>query len=243
MAAEDDYRTTLVAVATYNEIENLPALVEAIQQALPGADVLVVDDNSPDGTGRWCDERAERDPRLRVIHREGKLGLGSATIAAFNWGLDRGYELIATMDADWSHDPAVLPALVALSESCDVAIGSRYCPGGEIAGWPASRRVASAVMNRLTRLLLRVPARDASGAFRVYRAEALRRIDLSQITESGYAYLEEILWRLHHAGATIGEAPITFRDRRAGDSKVSSKEIFGKLRMLRRFGLRRPGRG
>lgn len=214
--------------------------MDAIQQALPAADVLVVDDNSPDGTGGWCDRRAAEDARLHVIHRAGKLGLGSATIAAFAWGLENGYARIATMDADWSHAPGALPDLVRLADTVDVAIGSRYCPGGRIEGWPLSRRVASGLMNRLTRLLLRSPARDASGAFRVYRAGVLRQIDLSAISETGYAYLEEILWRLHHAGASVGEAPITFRDRRAGASKVSLREVTGKLRLLWRCGLRSP---
>lgn len=228
-------QTTLVAVATYNEIENLPSLVDAIQQALPEADLLVVDDNSPDGTGDWCNERATSDSRFSVIHRTGKLGLGSATIEAFRYAIEHRYERVATMDADWSHAPESLPALVQLTAEVDVAIGSRYCPGGEIEGWPLSRRVASGMMNRLSRLLLRIPATDMSGAFRVYRTSALERIDLAQISETGYAYLEEILWLLHHAGVRIGEVPITFRDREQGQSKVSLAEVRGKLRMLRRL--------
>ena len=166
--------------------------------------------------------------------------LGSATISAFEWALQRNYDRVATMDADWSHQPSALPDLVALTESCDVAIGSRYCPGGRIQGWPLSRRVASGVMNHLTKFLLRLPVQDASGAFRVYRTEILRSIDLAQVAEQGYAYLEEVLWRLHHAGARLAETPITFQDRLAGDSKVSLGEIRGKLRMLRRLALRRP---
>lgn len=223
---------TLVAIATFNERENLPTLVDAVQAAAPEADVLVVDDNSPDGTGRWADDRAAEDPRLSVIHREGKLGLGSATITAFRWGLENGYDRIATMDADWSHPPEELPALLALSEAADVAIGSRYALGGKIEGWPLSRRVISRVMNRLARLLLRVPVKDSSGAFRVYQANALRRIDLDRISSSGYAYLEEIVWRLAAAGATFAEHPITFRDRTVGDSKASLAEARGKLAML-----------
>lgn len=223
---------TVVAIATYNERENLPSLVDAVQAALPEADVLVVDDNSPDGTGRWADERAATDPRLSVIHREGKLGLGSATITAFRWALERDYERVATMDADWSHPPEQLPALLALAESCDVAIGSRYAPGGKIEGWPASRRVISRVMNRLTRFLLRVPVKDSSGAFRVYRTSALEKIDLGRISSSGYAYLEEIVWRLAAAGATFAEHPITFRDRTVGSSKANLAEARGKFAML-----------
>ncbi|QDT67650.1 Undecaprenyl-phosphate mannosyltransferase [Planctomycetes bacterium MalM25] len=223
---------TLVAIATYNERENLPTLVDAVEAALPEADVLIIDDNSPDGTGRWADERAASDPRLSVIHREGKLGLGSATITAFRWALEREYERVATTDADWSHPPEELPALLALTESCDVAIGSRYAPGGKIEGWPFSRRVISRVMNRLTRFLLRVPVKDSSGAFRVYRASALGRIDLGRISSSGYAYLEEIVWRLAAAGATFAEHPITFRDRTVGSSKANLAEARGKFAML-----------
>lgn len=224
--------TTLVAVATYNERENLPSLVEAIHAALPGADVLVVDDNSPDGTGRWVDEQPA--DWLSAIHREGKLGLGSATIQAMRHAIAGGYERIATLDADWSHPPEVLPKLLEMTERVDVAVGSRYVAGGRIEGWPLSRRLASGVMNRLTRLLLRVPIADASGAFRVYRTEALRRIDLGQISSSGYAYLEEIVWRLAGAGATFAEHPITFKDRVAGRSKADLSEVWGKLAMLRR---------
>lgn len=230
----------LVALATYNELENLPKLVEAIEQQVPTADILVVDDNSPDGTGDWCDRRAAADERFSVLHRAGKLGLGSATVAAFQVAIEKGYDLVLTMDADWSHEPASIPQLIALTASADVAIGSRYCPGGQIEGWPLSRRLVSGVMNRVTRLLLRVPARDTSGAFRAYRVLALQKIDLNQIAATGYAYLEEIAWRLHHAGATFAETPITFRDRQAGESKVSLGELTGKLKMLWQCGWRRP---
>src|SRR5688500_10395441 len=155
---------TLVAVATYNEIENLPSLVAAIRTELPDADILVVDDNSPDGTGRWCDEEAARSPWFSVIHRAGKLGLGSASWTAMQAAIDRGYEWLITLDADWSHPPEALPRLLAAAQTrqADVVIGSRYVPGGTIAGWPASRRVVSAIMNVATRVALGLPLRDAS---------------------------------------------------------------------------------
>lgn len=231
---------TLVAIATYNELENLPSLIEAVGAAVPDADVLVVDDNSPDGTGRWAEECAAENARVHIIHREGKLGLGSATIDAFRWALVRGYERVATMDADWSHPPEELPKLLALADVVDVAVGSRYTPGGKIEGWPLARRVVSRFMNRLSRWLLRVPVADSSGAFRVYRASALRSIDLSRISSSGYAYLEEIVWRLAAAGATFAEHPITFRDRAAGRSKANLAEVRGKLGMLWRCFWTRP---
>lgn len=225
----------LVVLATYNEIETLPGLVAEILRVLPGADLLVIDDNSPDGTGRWCDERGAVESRLRCLHRASKLGLGSATIAGMNWALERSYEVVITLDADWSHDPSHLPELLRATEAADVAIGSRYCAGGAIEGWPLSRRLMSRWMNRLSRLMLRLPVRDSSGAFRAYRASAMRRVDLAKIQAAGYSYLEEILWQLHRAGATFAEVPITFHERRAGKSKVSIGEATGKLSTLFRL--------
>ncbi|MCC7474466.1 MAG: polyprenol monophosphomannose synthase [Pirellulales bacterium] len=226
---------TLVILATYNERENLPGLVDEILRILPEAHLLVVDDNSPDGTGRWCDERAAADLRVNCIHRPGKQGLGTATLAGMQWGLGRGYELLVTMDADWSHPPENLPELVRATEAADIAIGSRYCPGGKIEGWPLHRRLMSRVVNSLTSAALRLPTRDASGAFRTYRAAALNKLDLRQVEATGYSYLEEILWRLHVSGATVTEIPITFRDRRAGHSKACFREAIGKLATLYRL--------
>ena len=223
---------TLVALATYNEIENLPSLVDEILRVLPDADVLVIDDNSPDGTGRWCDERAASESRLHCLRRPGKQGLGSATLAGMRWALDRPYDAFITMDADWSHDPRYLTELVRALETNDIAIGSRYTAGGSIEGWPLPRRVMSRVMNTLSRLMLRLPIRDTSGAFRAYRVAALRSMDLSHIQATGYSYLEEILWRLHRAGATLTEVPITFYERRAGASKINLREAIGKLKTL-----------
>jgi dolichol-phosphate mannosyltransferase len=232
---------TLVAVATYNEIENLPSLTAAIRSHLPDADVLVVDDNSPDDTGRWCDDEAARSPWFSVIHRAGKLGLGSASWAAMQAAIDRGYEYLITLDADWSHPPEALPRMLAGAEAehADVVIGSRYVPGGGIEGWPASRRVISVGMNLLTRLALGLPLRDASGACRLYRVAKLRELDFSQLTATGYAYLEEILWQLHRRGARFAEVPITFTDRRAGASKVHIGEAWGKAKLLSRLACRR----
>ncbi len=230
---------TLIALATYNEIENLPGLVDEILRVIPNADVLVVDDNSPDGTGRWCDERAALEPRLRCLHREGKRGLGSATLAAVRFALENDYSVFATLDADWSHDPRHLPELLLATERADVAIGSRYCDGGEIEGWPWFRRILSRGVNGLTRLLLCLPVHDSSGAFRAYRVAKLRQIDLSLIQSSGYAYLEEILWHLHRAQATFVEVPIMFRERRAGRSKIDLSQAISKILTLGRLATRR----
>lgn len=229
----------LVALATYNEIENLPGLVAAIHGALPAADLLVVDDHSPDGTGDWCDEQARSSPWLKCLHRAGKLGLGTATIAAMRWAVESNYDVIITMDADWSHDPKHLPALVQATATADIVLGSRYCRGGAIEGWPRYRRIASRGLNFLTRLTLRLPVMDTSGAFRAYRVSALRLIDLASVRAVGYSYLEEILWHLRRAGASFTEVPITFHQRRAGESKISLGEAFAKFRTLIRLRIRR----
>lgn len=220
----------LIIIATYNERENIPLLVQQLEELLPDADLLVIDDGSPDGTGNWCDERAANDPRLKVIHRPGKMGLGSATITGFRHGLkaDPPYDLLATMDADFSHDPESLVQLVGfLREDSDlefgVAIGSRYVPGGAIENWPFLRHVSSRAVNVVARLLLRLKTKDNSGAFRVYRVSTLRAIDVEKIQSSSFAYLEEILWRIRKQNIAMKELPITFRDRELGVSKTSLK--------------------
>src|SRR3972149_4729415 len=222
----------LVALATYNEAENLPGLTEEILRVLPVADLLVVDDNSPDGSGHWCDERAADEPRLHWLHRAGKIGLGSATLEAIRWAIARGYDVFVTMDADWRHDPAHLPALVAATEQADVAIGSRYVAGGAIDGWPRHRRLLSRLVNGLSRKLLRLPIHDTSGAFRAYRVAKLRELDLDRIRATGYAYLEEMLWHLARNDAHFIEVPITFHERRAGRSKISFREAAAKIATL-----------
>ena len=229
----------LVALATYNEIENLPTLVAAIRGQLPDADVLVVDDNSPDGTGQWCDEEAARSARFSVVHRAGKFGLGSASWAAMLYAIEHDYDQLITLDADWSHPPEALPRLVAAAADADVVVGSRYVRGGTIEGWPASRRIVSGVMNLATRVALGLPVRDASTACRLYRVAMLKQLDFSQLTATGYAYLEEIAWQLHRRGARFAEVPIAFTDRRAGASKVSFAEARGKAAVLARLAKQR----
>jgi dolichol-phosphate mannosyltransferase len=233
---------TLVAVATYNEIENLPELVDEVFRTLPRADILVVDDNSPDGTGAWCDGRAKTEPRLKCLHRPGKQGLGSATLVAARYAMENGYDVFVTLDADWSHDPRYLPELVDATNHADVAIGSRYCPGGGIEGWPWYRRLPSRWVNGLSSILLRLPVSDTSGAFRAYRVPKLREIPLDDIRSSGYSYLEEILWHLEQAGGTFTEVPITFHQRRAGKSKINVREAGAKLSTLLRLATRHSER-
>jgi dolichol-phosphate mannosyltransferase len=218
----------LIIIATYNERENLPQLVGHLEELLPDADLLIIDDGSPDGTGVWCDQRMQSDSRLNVIHRLGKMGLGSATVTGFEYGMahEPPYDLLATMDADFSHDPKSLVELVEFLKADRVkefggSIGSRYVPGGGIENWPLFRKASSRAVNLAARVLLGLKTKDNSGAFRVYRSSTLEAIGISKIESSSFAYLEEILWRIRRAGITMKELPITFRDREHGASKTS----------------------
>jgi dolichol-phosphate mannosyltransferase len=235
--------TTLVVIATYNEIENLPSLTEQIFRYAPDAEILVVDDNSPDGTGRWCDQRAEACGQFHVLHRAGKLGLGTATIAGLQFAIDRGYPFVVVMDADFSHHPRYLPDLLAGMHgdgkaAADVVIGSRYAPGGGVEGWPLRRRWMSRCINWYARILLGLTPRDCSGAFRCYRTELLRKVDFDQIRSRGYSFLEEILWHLKRHGARFRETPIVFIDRRQGESKINPREAVVALWILLQLGLK-----
>ncbi len=230
-------RTTLVTLATYNEIENLPRLVAAILDVAPEVDILVVDDNSPDGTGRWCDEEAQREPRLRVLHRAGKLGLGTAIIAGMRYAIEYGYPFVLNMDADFSHDPKYLPAMIsgmqpAAGLPVDVLVGSRYVRGGSVEGWPLHRKVMSWLVNGYARWLLGLDVKDCSGAFRCYRTSLLAQLDFDEIRSRGYSFQEEILWRLRRLGARMVETPITFVDRVHGHSKISPREAWAALGVI-----------
>jgi dolichol-phosphate mannosyltransferase len=228
----------LISTATYNERGNLAELIAAIHAAVPSADVLVTDDNSPDGTGRLADDLARRDPRVNVRHRPGKLGLGTAILAAMRYAMDQDYDLFLNLDADFSHPPRYLPALVAGMRDHDVMIGSRYVPGGGTHGWPWSREFMSRCINLLVRCLLRMPVRDASGGFRCYRVSMLRRAALGRVRSRGYSFQQEVLFRCHQAGARIGEVPIVFENRRAGASKVNLTESVRSISMLGWLGVR-----
>ena len=230
---------TLIALATYNELKNLPSLVEAIHGQLPSADLLVVDDNSPDGTGKWCRQFASEHGWFHCFEREGKQGLGTAAHLSIRTAIDEQYRWLVTMDADWSHDPIYLHELVRAAENSDVVVGSRYATDGKIEGWPWHRRMVSHLLNRMSCTLLRLPVHDASGAFRVYRVSKLAEIPLVELKASGYSYLEELLWHLRRTEATFAELPILFRDRRAGQSKASLREAWGKLTTIARLAVRR----
>jgi dolichol-phosphate mannosyltransferase len=228
----------LVSLATYNERENLPPLVKEILHALPQARILVVDDNSPDGTGRIADEMAAADPRVIARHRPGKLGLGTAILAAMRFAIDEGYDWLINMDVDFSHHPRYLPALVAGMDRHDVMIGSRYVPGGGTVDWPRSRQVMSWGVNLLVRFLLRLPARDCSGAYRCYRVSKLREARLDRMISRGYSFQQEVLYRCRKARCRLGETPIVFADRRAGSSKVNPREVARSLAVLFYLGLK-----
>ena len=220
------YRRLLTIIATYNERENLPRLVDQLQALLPEMQILVIDDNSPDRTGDWCRERQAEDASFQCLHRAGKLGLGSATLEGFRFALERDFDLIATMDADFSHAPENLRTMVdtmleEANHGIGIAIGSRYIDGGAIKGWPLFRHLSSRLVNGFARVFLRLPTHDNSGALRVYRRWALERIEVDRIQSHGYAYLEEILWRLHRQDIRMLELPITFVDRTQGSSKTS----------------------
>ena len=225
----------LIALATYNERDNLAPLVADILRWAPAADILITDDGSPDGTGAVADSLAEANGRVRVIHRPGKLGLGTAYLGAIHYALDHGYDLLATMDADSSHVPSHLPALIAGMGLHDVMIGSRYVPGGGVVNWPLSRRCMSRMTNWLVRFQLRLPARDTSSGYRCYRVELLRRMNLDAFLSRGYSFLQEMLQRCVRAGARVGETPIVFIDRQAGRSKAGLSEIVRSLFVLLRL--------
>jgi dolichol-phosphate mannosyltransferase len=218
---------TWVVLPTYNEIENLPVIAEAILAALPGATLLVVDDSSPDGTGELADRLADADPRVRVRHRPGKAGLGRAYLDGFRVALAAGAERVVQMDADFSHDPTVLPSLIGPLEAgtADLVIGSRYVKGGGVQDWGLGRKVISRGGSLFARIVLGLPVHDLTGGFKGWRASTLASIPFSGVHAGGYVFQIEMTWRAKLAGARIVETPITFRDRRVGSSKMSRRII------------------
>jgi dolichol-phosphate mannosyltransferase len=227
----------LISVATYNERDNLSPLLAEIQKTVPSAELLVIDDNSPDGTGQLADELAVGNPRLHVMHRPGKLGLGTAILAAMRFALENDFDLLINMDADFSHHPRHLPALLQGMDRRDVMIGSRYVRGGGSENWPLHRLLMSRSINALVSLLMRVPARDCSGSYRCYRVAKLRQTRLDHVQSRGYSFQQEVLYRCRKAGCKIGETPIVFENRRAGKSKVNLGEAIRSIAMIFRIGV------
>lgn len=217
----------LVVLPTYNERENLPLMVDELLKIEPPVDIVVVDDGSPDGTGDIAGELSEENPRINVIHRAGKLGLGTAYLAGFRFGLERGYELLISMDCDFSHNPNYLPEMMAKADEADLVIGSRYTEGGGTKGWPLKRRLISRAANLGMRFLLGLRTRDSSAGFRCYRCSALKTIGLDAIRSTGYNALEEMAFRSEKAGLKIAEIPIIFEERRLGKTKMSFNDMLG----------------
>ncbi|HUA40011.1 MAG TPA: polyprenol monophosphomannose synthase [Streptosporangiaceae bacterium] len=213
--------TTVVIIPTYNERDNLDSIVARTRQAVPTADVLIVDDNSPDGTGEMAEKLALTDGQVHVLHRTEKAGLGAAYLAGFAWALDRGYGVLVEMDADGSHDPAELPELLAALAGADLVIGSRWVTGGTVRNWPRSRAILSRGGNAYARIMLGLPVHDATGGYRAYRAETLREIDLDDVRSQGYCFQIELTLRTVRAGLPVAEVPITFIERTKGASKMN----------------------
>jgi dolichol-phosphate mannosyltransferase len=213
----------LICLPTYDERENLAPIVDAIHRVVPDVHVLVIDDASPDGTGQLADEIAARDPRVMVLHRPGKQGLGRAYLAGFAWALEQGYDLVLEMDADFSHDPRHLPALLAAARDADLVLGSRYVPGGGTVNWGLGRKIVSRGGSAYARAILGIRVRDLTGGFKCFRREVLEAVDLASVECSGYAFQIELTFRAARRGFRIVEVPIVFADRRVGQSKMSRR--------------------
>jgi dolichol-phosphate mannosyltransferase len=232
----------LVVVPTYNERENIEAILARLRASVPDAHVLVVDDNSPDGTGKLAEEIAEQDDAVQVLHRTVKDGLGQAYIAGFRWALGAGYGVVVEMDADGSHAPEELPRLLAALDDADLVLGSRWVPGGSVVNWPWSRLVLSRGGNLYTRIMLRMPFRDATGGYRAYRTDVLRALDLDEVASQGYCFQVDLVRRIWQAGYRVAEVPITFAERERGQSKMSGSIVREALWRVTLWGLSsRPG--
>ncbi|MCY7403518.1 MAG: polyprenol monophosphomannose synthase [Cryobacterium sp.] len=219
----DPVPTTLVLVPTYNEAENIASIVDRLRTSVPFVHILIVDDASPDGTGPLADAIAARDSSVHVLHRTAKTGLGAAYLDGLGWGLGRGYTQLVQLDADGSHLPEQLASLLAAANTADVVMGSRWVPGGAIENWPWHRRALSRGGSLYSRLLLRLPQRDATGGYRVYSARALERMDLSSVDSLGYCFQIEMLLHAVRANLRVVEVPITFVERVRGSSKMSPR--------------------
>ncbi|KAF0649791.1 MULTISPECIES: polyprenol monophosphomannose synthase [Streptomyces] len=212
----------LVIIPTYNEADNVAAIVSRVRASVPRAHVLVADDNSPDGTGKIADELADSDDRVHVLHRAGKEGLGAAYLAGFAWGIERGYDVLVEMDADGSHQPEELPRLLdALDGGADLVLGSRWVPGGKVVNWPRSREFLSRGGSLYSRTLLGVPIKDVTGGYRAFRRRTLEGLGMDRVASQGYCFQVDLAWRTVKAGFKVVEVPITFVERERGDSKMS----------------------
>lgn len=228
---------TLITLCTYNEKENLQELIPVLRQIVPEADILVIDDNSPDGTSDFVRELGKSDAHVLLLHRPGKLGLGTATLAGFMYGIEHQYDFLVNLDADFSHNPRYIPELIASMAGCDVAIASRYMPGGGVVGWTRGRKLMSQMINVWAKLLLRLDSMDNSGSFRCYRVSLLGRIDWTRTIATGYAFQEEVLYRCRKAGGRMTEVPFMFEDRRYGVTKINLRECYSAVWVIFRLGI------
>jgi dolichol-phosphate mannosyltransferase len=233
-----DGPATLVVIPTFNEHDTIGTVLTRVLELARDVDVLVVDDGSPDGTGALVAELARADERLHVIHRAGKQGLGSAYRRGFAWGLERGYEILVAMDGDLSHDPDALPVLLDATSTSDLALGSRYVPGGGTVNWPWHRRALSRGGNRYVQLVTGVPVSDATSGFRAYRREVLEALDVATLRSEGYSFQLETVLRAWREGFVITEVPITFVERRSGTSKISRTIVLEAIWRVLTWGLR-----
>jgi dolichol-phosphate mannosyltransferase len=237
-----DLGRVVMVVPTYNEAENLAWIVGRVRAAQPELDVLVVDDGSPDGTGRIADELAAADPHVKVVHRTQKAGLGAAYRAGFRVALDAGYDVIGEMDADGSHQPEQLERLLDAIRTADLVIGSRWVPGGSIVNWPKSREALSRGGNLYVRLLLGIHVRDATAGFRLFRRATLEKIDIDSVHSTGYVFQTDMAYRTLQAGLKVVEVPIEFIERERGDSKMSRDVAVESLKSITKWGLRERAR-
>ncbi|MBN1983231.1 MAG: polyprenol monophosphomannose synthase [Chitinivibrionales bacterium] len=239
------YTKILIIIPTYNEIENIPLIIPAIRSYVPNAHILVVDDSSPDGTAAHVEQMQKTTADLYLLVRKKKEGLGRAYISGFNWALQRGYELIFEMDADFSHNPSYLPEFIRTAESSDLVIGSRYICGVNVINWPMQRLLMSYFANKYARIVAGIPVRDCTSGFKCFRSNVLAAIDLDRVGSSGYSFQLEMNYYVWKKGFSIKEIPIIFTDRRLGTSKMSSKifrealVMLWKLRLLSLFSTRK----
>jgi glycosyltransferase involved in cell wall biosynthesis len=232
----------LVIIPTYNEAQNIAHITSRLRGAVPEAEILVADDNSPDGTGKIADQLAAADGNIHVLHRAGKEGLAAAYIAGFHWGLEREYDVLVEMDADGSHQPEQLPGLLAGLKRADMVKGSRWMNGGTVVNWDRKREILSRTANVWVQMAMNLPVHDATGGFNLYRASILRKIDIDAVQSRGYTFQVDLTRRVLEAGGTVGESPIEFKEREFGESKMSGNIIFEALGKTAQWGLTRRSR-
>ena len=232
----------LVIIPTYNEAENIVPIVERLRTSVPDADILIADDNSPDGTGRLADELAAADDHVHVLHRRAKEGLGATYLASFAWGLERGYGVLVEHDADGSHQPEQLPSMLRALKDADMVKGSRWVKGGSVKNWPWHRKLISLGGSLWSRLMLGVPIRDVTGGFTAFRADTLRGLDLDTVESAGYAFQVDLARRTVAAGYRVAEVPIEFVERERGDSKMSGRIVIEAMLLTTRWGLAKRSR-